>query len=222
MERVERETFGLFCPESADVFVGGEALEGLQPFGEVVGADEVGEMASELHVRLVVEAFDGRLFDGAVHTLDLAIGPRMPGLGEAVVDTVLGASEFEGVSAEDLTPLEHGVDLGRSPAIAARIGEVRAVVGQDGVDFVGNGFEKGSEEVRGDAPRRLLMQLGEGELRGSVDGHEEIELAFLGADFGNVDVEVADGIGLELALPGLGVFHLREPGDVVALQTTMQ
>lgn len=67
-----------------------------------------------------------------------------------------------------------------------------------------------------------LGEVGEGELRGSVDGHEEIEHAFLGADLGDVDVAVADGISLEPALAGLGVFHLRKPGDAVALQAAMQ
>jgi len=41
MERIEGESFGLFCPELADVFVRREAFEGLEPLGEVVGADEV-------------------------------------------------------------------------------------------------------------------------------------------------------------------------------------
>src|SRR6266567_388728 len=222
MERIERESFGLFCPDLADVLVGSEAFEGLQPFGKVISADEVGKMASKLTMSLIVEAFDGRLLDGAVHALDLSVGPRVLGLCETMVDVLLRASEFEGVSAEDLVPLQHSLDLDRSPAIAARLGEVRAIVGQDGVDFVGNGFDKGSEEVCGDPPRRLLVQLGEGELRGPVDGYEEIELAFLGTNFGNVDVKVADGIILEPAFLGLGVFHLWKPGDVVALKTAMQ
>ena len=132
MERIERESFGLFCPELADVFVRREAIECLETLGEVVSADEVGEMTSKLIVGLIVEAFDRRLLDGAVHALDLAIGPRMLGLGEAMVDVVLGAGEFEGMGAEDLVPLEHDLDLGGSPAIAAGLGEVRAIVGQDG------------------------------------------------------------------------------------------
>src|ERR1700730_14048069 len=164
MERIERESFRLFCPDLADVFVGREAFEGLESLREVVSADKVAEMASELRVRLVVESLDRRLLDGAVHALDLTVGPRVLGLGEAMIDVVLRASEFEGVSAEDLVPLEHGLDLGRSPAIAAGLSEVGAIVGQDRVDFVGNGFDKGSEEVCSDAPGRLFMQLDEGEL----------------------------------------------------------
>jgi hypothetical protein len=45
------------------------------------------------------------------------------------------------------------------------------------------------------------MQLGVGELAGSINGHKEIELALLGTHLGDIDMEVADGILLEL-LPG--------------------
>jgi hypothetical protein len=31
---------------------------------------------------------DGRILDGAVHPLDLTIGPRVPGLGQAMIDVV--------------------------------------------------------------------------------------------------------------------------------------
>ena len=123
MERIERESFGLVCPGLADVFVGGEAVERLEALGEVAGADEVGEIASELVVRFVVEAFDRRLLDGAVHALDLAVGPMMLGLGEAMVDVGLGTGEFERMSAENLATLEHGLDLGWPPAITARLGK---------------------------------------------------------------------------------------------------
>jgi hypothetical protein len=60
MKRIERESFGLICPALADVFVRCEAFECLEPLGEVVGADEVGEVASELLLCLVVEALDPR------------------------------------------------------------------------------------------------------------------------------------------------------------------
>jgi transposase len=56
LERIEGESFGLFCPGPADVFVGRETFKGLEPLGEVVGADEVGEVAAQLVVGVVVEA----------------------------------------------------------------------------------------------------------------------------------------------------------------------
>jgi hypothetical protein len=47
------------------------------------------------------------------------------------------------------------------------------------------------------------VELGKGELRGPVNGHEEVELALRGPDLGNVDVEVADRVGLEALAGGL-------------------
>ena len=164
MERIERESLWLFCPDLADVFVGGEAFECLKPLGEIVSANEVSEMAAKLAMGLVVEPLNGSILDGAVHALDLAVGPRVFGLGEAMINVILRASEFEGVSEEDLMPIELGLDLGRSPAVSAWLSEVGAIVGQNRVDFVRNGFDNGFEEVRGDAPGRLFMQLDKGEL----------------------------------------------------------
>ena len=91
LEWIEGESFGLFRPDLADVFVRREPFEGLEALGEVVGADEVGEMAAELIVGFMVEALDSRLLDGAVHVLDLTVGPGMLGPGEAVIDIVARA-----------------------------------------------------------------------------------------------------------------------------------
>ena len=66
------------------------------------------------------------------------------------------------------------------------------------------------------------MQLDEGELGGAVDGDEQVELAFGGSHLGDVDMEVADRIGLELLLGGLVAFDLRQAADAVALQAAMQ
>ena len=54
------------------------------------------------------------------------------------------------------------------------------------------------------------MQLGEGQLRGPIDGDKEVEPALRGAYFGDVDVEVADRVGLELALGRGLAFDLRQ------------
>ena len=50
-----------------------EAFGGLEPATEVVGGDEVAKMLPELVVGFVVVAFDGRVLDRAVHSLDLAV-----------------------------------------------------------------------------------------------------------------------------------------------------
>lgn len=64
----------------------GKTGECFEAFGEVVGIEECVEMLSELIVMEVVVGADGGFFDGAVHAFDLAVGPRMVGFGEAVVD----------------------------------------------------------------------------------------------------------------------------------------
>ena len=66
------------------------------------------------------------------------------------------------------------------------------------------------------------MQLDESELRRPVDCDEHVQLAFRGAHLGNVDVEEADRIGLELLLCGLVALRLRQPADPMPLQATMQ
>jgi hypothetical protein len=55
------------------------------------------------------------------------------------------------------------------------------------------------EEVARDTGSGLLVQLDEGELGGSVDGVEQVELALLRPNLGDVDVKVADRIALEFA-----------------------
>ena len=66
------------------------------------------------------------------------------------------------------------------------------VVGEDRVDLVGDGGDQVAQEVSGSLARDLLMQFDEGELRRSVDGDEEVELALRGSNLGEVDMKLAD------------------------------
>jgi hypothetical protein len=67
------------------------------------------------------------------------------------------------------------------------------------VYLVGHGCDQVPEEVARDTGSGLLVQLDEGELGGSVDGVEQVELALLRPNLGDVDVKVADRIALEFA-----------------------
>jgi hypothetical protein len=58
--------------------------------------------------------------------------------------------------------------------------------------------------------------------RSAVDSHEHVEQALFGAHFGDVDVEVADGVGLELLSWRLGPFDVGQAGDVVTLEQAMK
>ena len=95
----------LFGPELADAFVGCEAFEGLETFGEVVGVEAVGQVAAELFVAVVVGAADGGLLDRRVHAFDLATGPGplvqgWLGLIRRGSIAGLGAGAFEGVGTD--------------------------------------------------------------------------------------------------------------------------
>ncbi len=63
----------------------------------IAGVDEELEVLPKL---VVVAALDGGVLDGAVHPLDLAVGARVVGLGETVLDAVLSAGKLERVGTE--------------------------------------------------------------------------------------------------------------------------
>lgn len=213
MDRIQPESFGLVCPAFADVLLGCEAFESLEELGVIVGVDEVAEMGFELRMAVVMIAFDDGFLDRPVHPFDLAVGPGMPDLGEPVLDAILTTTHIEHV---------RDVAGGGAIGVAWREGKLDAVVGQHGVGLVGYGFDQGDQEGGGGSSAGLLHQLDEGELAGSVHGHEQVEFSFGRADLGDVDMEVADGIGLELAFRFLVAGHLREPADPVALQAPVQ
>ncbi len=122
MEWIAREALGLGCP--------------------VVSGDETREVLSELIVALVVEPPDGRLLNGTVHPLDLTIGPRMLRLCGAMLDVVLGASVFEGMGLEALAICDGLLDQRHGGAAGAGCSELDTVVGEHGVDLVGDGRDQ--------------------------------------------------------------------------------
>ena len=68
----------------------------------------------------------------------------------------------------------------------------------------------------------LLMQFHENELGGAVDSDEEIQLAFGRLNLSNINVEVAERVGLELLLRRLVAIDLGQSADIVPLQTAVQ
>ena len=70
----------------------------------------------------------------------------------------------------------------------------------------------------------------EGELRGPVDGNEEVEPAFLRPDLGNVrrtpwldvDLEVADRVALELGALGLVTLSFGKAADAMTLEAAVK
>ena len=135
-------------------------------------------------------------FQGAVHALNLAVGPGMVRFGEPVLDAVFPAAHVEHVG---------GVTRGWAIGISCRERELNAVIGQHGVDFVGDRFDKGRQEGRRGHAVCFFSELGEGEFAGPVDGHEEEELSLRGLDLGEVDMEEAENRGMNTVLAGLSL-----------------
>src|SRR5690606_10753547 len=126
----------------------------------------------------------GRFLDGAVHTLDLAIGPRMIGFGEPVFDAVLAADAIEHVRT---------VARGWAIAVPRCMAELDAVVGQHGVDVVGHGLDQRFEECGCSVVVRHLLEADEVVLAGEVGCHEAAMPFFGRWHVSNVAKEAALG-----------------------------
>lgn len=100
--------------------------------------------------------------------------------------------------------------------------ELDSIVGENGVDLVGYCLKQVLQELPSCFSIGFLYELGHHELAGSVNGDKEIELSLLGSGLGNIDVEIADWISLELLTFGFVPVHVRKPRDTMPLQTPMQ
>lgn len=109
-------------------------------------------MAPEVVDRGVVEGADSRVLDGSDHAFSLAIGPRMIGPGQPVLDAALGADPSEDV----------GEKAGLGPLVV--LDELNAVIRQYRVDLVGNGHKQSLEETRRQELRRLPIDPGKDQL----------------------------------------------------------
>ena len=156
----------------------------------IVGVDEDLEVPPELVMAIVVVAFDGGVLDGAVHPLDLAVGPRMVRLGEPVFDTVLATDLVEAVDAHACGP---------AIPVLRQVSKLDAIIREDGVQVVGDCFDQRFQERDGGRSVSLVVKLDEGELRGAIDPDVGMELASFGTNLGDVDMEVADATGEQRA-----------------------
>ena len=111
---------------------------------------------------------------------------------------------------------------GGAICVAWREGELDAVVGQHRVDLVWHGGDQGDQEGRSRGPASSGDGLDEGELAGPVDCYIQIELALGGSDLGDVDVEVADRVALELAPGRFVALDLGQAADAVSLKAAVQ
>ena len=212
----------LECLALANERVRREAPQRLQSAPKIVGCYEIIEMRSKVLLRFVEITTDRRLLDGSVHALDLTVGPWMPWFRQPVIDVAEHTGVFEGMGAEQLSSTHEFLDLRRAPCLAARIGEMGSIIGQDGVDLVGDRRRQTAQEIGCDAPAGARMELDEGELRGAVNRYKKVELSFFVANLSDVYMKIADRIGLELSRRGLLAVRVRQSTDTVPLQEAMQ
>jgi hypothetical protein len=196
-------TLGRLSGNQEDELVRREPLEGLEPAAEVVGGNEVVKVLSQLGMISVVIALDRRFLDRPVHSLGLAIRPWMCRLRQPMFDVKIGTCRIEGMATEENPFCPHRLDVRDRPPAAGRISDVRAVIRQNGVDLVWNCVSQIAKEVCRDPACRLAVKLNKRELRRPIDGNEEIEPALGSLHFGDVDMEEADWLDLELLLGGL-------------------
>jgi len=171
------------------------------------------QVGIELLMALVMRACDGGILNRPVHAFHLAIGPGMLDLGETVFNPVFLTAQVEQMG---------DVRGGRAVCVAWRKRKLDAIVRQHGVDVVGHPSDQRDQERGGCAPVCVAHELDEDEFAGAVDCHRQVQLAFRRTDLSDIDMNVADGVGLEWLLRWLVSSHVRQPADPVALQAPVQ
>jgi len=169
--RVDFERRRVALPSFADGLEGCAPSERFQMLGEVVGRDDGEDAGAERFDAWIVEGFRGGVLDGAVHPLGLAVGPRVIGFGEAMLDPVLLADAVEDVAAE------HGDDFAVAAQVFREVGEGHAVIGEHGVDRIREGRHDVTEERGTFHLAGTVVEGEDGKLGHSVDGEEHDELA---------------------------------------------
>jgi len=100
-----------------------------------------------------------------------------------------------------------------------RVPAVRIVWIRYGIAF--KRCSRNSHAVRR-SPIGLVDQLGDRELAGAVDADEQVKLAFGGLHLSDIDVKEADRIALEALALRLVTLDVRQAGDAVPLEASMQ
>ena len=162
-------------------------------------------------VAVVMVALNGGLFDSAVHPFDLAVGPRVVGFRQPVLDPVGLADHVEAHRP--------GIDCVAVPGL---LSELDAVFREDGVDVIGHRLEHVLEELPRRLPVGFFDGLGDRKFAGSVDAYEQVELALGGLHLRDIDVEETDWVALELLPVRFLPLDVRQAGNAMALQVPVQ
>src|SRR5262249_42721872 len=207
LDRIVFESIGFSCPGFTDGFERREPIQSLETLGEVVGVEECLDVLAKLVVAVVVVAPNGRLFESTVHPLDLPVRPRMIWLCQLMLNLVRSTEQNEHIGLPSLS---------RTLTVLWQITELDAVVGEYGVNFVGDDCDHGLQQGRCRISVSLLVELRESKLRCAVNRDKQVKFAFFSAHFSDIDVEVADRVPLERLLAPRLAFDRRKPADLVA------
>ena len=85
------------------------------------------------------------------------------------------------------------------------------------MDAMRDGLEQMFEKLPRDLTIRLVHEQGDCKLAGPVNAHKEIELTFRSLNLGNVDMEKADGVSLELLPFRLVAINIGQTRDAMPL-----
>ena len=85
------------------------------------------------------------------------------------------------------------------------------------MNLIWHGFEHVLQELPGRLAVCFLDELGHGKLARAVDANEQEELSFSSLHFGNVYVEEADRVALELRPPRFVALDVRQARDTMPL-----
>ena len=193
--------------QSGAVVVGDEGVEVGIAFGMVEKAAVVGGAV----LRHAAEMFA----NAAVEALDHTVGLRPEGLGEAVGDGARGADPVEGVVAR-------GSVLGFGFLVDGEaVGELGAVVGQDGVDLERKGVEEAGEETGRSSGAAIGQYFEIDKAGGTIDC--DIGVAAPAAQRRQVfDIDVDEpGRGLGLEGDRRRLLRGQAGGQAVALEAAM-
>ena len=157
---------------------------------------------------VVVEALDGRILDGPVHPLDLAVGPWMVDLGEPVFNPVVVADPIK--------------DVVERIFVMGVVCELDAIVGEYRVDGVGHGGHQIAQELRRNHLASLLVQLGVSELGRPIASDEQTQLSLDRLHLCDVDMKITNWVALECLLCRFVAFDVWQAGDAMTLQAPMQ
>jgi len=131
--------------------------------------------------------------------------------GQPVFDFICRADHVEA----------HGPRIDCVP-VAGLLSELDAIVGENGVYFVRNGFQQVLKKLPCCLAVCFVDQLGHGELAGAINGHEQMQLTLFGSDLRDINVEIANRVALELLPFRLVTVNIWKTRDAMPLKTTMQ